>query len=192
MNESCTEATRDSTLPIWTVLITTTHQQFALISGPHPPASLGLAASPQLGSAAANGAHRRSAPAPPFPAPLVPHSQSALSAANFDATTKSWEKSPWIIRGRKVGNAPLNVLLQEWMEWMVHVYGTLLWWSSTICTRPDTHCVLSTCWSVVVLCMCVESACTLSGRPRTRVTACRGACLRLLCSYGSDGKSFCF
>ena len=95
MNESCTEATRDSTLPIWTVLITTTHQQFALISGPHPPASLGLAASPQLGSAAANGAHRRSAPAPPFPAPLVPHSQSALSAANFDATTKSWEKSPW-------------------------------------------------------------------------------------------------
>ena len=83
-------------------------------------------------------------------------------------------------RRRKVSTAPLNVLLQEWMEWMVHVYGTLLWWSSTICTRPDTHCVLSTCWSVVVLCMCVESACTLSGRPRTRVTACRGACLRIL------------
>ena len=84
------------------------------------------------------------------------------------------------LRGRKVSTAPLNVLLQEWMEWMVHVYGTLLWWSSTICTRPDTHCVISTCWSVVVLCMCVESACTLSGRPRTRVTACRGASLRIL------------
>ena len=35
-------------------------------------------------------------------------------------------------RGRQVDTAPLNVLLQEWMEWMVHVSATLLWWSSTI------------------------------------------------------------
>ena len=155
------------------MLITTTHQQFALISGPHPPASLGLAASPQLGSAAANGAHRRSAPAPPFPAPLVPHSQSALSAANFDATTKSWEKSPWNTTSQSQHRSAQRALAR-----MDGMDGARVRDTSLVVLY--THCVLSTCWSVVVLCMCVESACTLSGRPRTRVTACRGACLRIL------------
>ena len=77
------------------------------------------------GSAAANGAHHQSARAPPFPVPLVPHSQSAFSAANFVGTTKSWDKSPWIT-SRKLDTAPLNMLLQEWMEWLVHVSMTLL------------------------------------------------------------------
>ena len=81
-------------------------------------------------------------------------------------------------RSRQVDAASLNVLLQEWMEWMVHVSDTLLWWSSTIWTRPATRCMFlqRARRSVSMYRKCTWN---VSEWPHARVTACRGASLRM-------------
>ena len=104
-------------------------------------------------SAAATGAHDRSAPAPPFPVPLAPHSQSAISAANFVGTTNSWAKSPWIMRSpsryRSAQHALARVDRLDACTCTRHFSG-----GPTLYGRALTRILsTSTCWSVVhVLC----------------------------------------